>query len=36
MCTKILVPLDGSQLSEGVLLYARFFAKQLKVPVGAW
>ena len=33
MYTKILVPLDGSPLSEGVLPYARFFAKQLKVPV---
>lgn len=33
MYTKILVPLDGSQLSEGVLPYARFFAKALKIPV---
>lgn len=33
MYKKILVPLDGSQLSEGVLPYARFFAKQLKIPV---
>ena len=33
MYTKILVPLDGSQLSEGVLPYARFFSKALKIPV---
>lgn len=33
MYTKILVPLDGSQLSEGVLPYARFLAKTLKIPV---
>jgi nucleotide-binding universal stress UspA family protein len=33
MYTKILVPLDGSQLSEGILPYARSFAKSLKVPV---
>jgi nucleotide-binding universal stress UspA family protein len=31
--TKILVPLDGSPLSEGVLPYARAFAKSLKLPV---
>ena len=34
MYQKILVPLDGSQLSEGILPYARLFAKTLKVPVG--
>lgn len=33
MYRKILVPLDGSQLSEGVLPYARFFAKTLNIPV---
>ncbi len=33
MYTKILVPLDGSQLSERVLPYARSFAKALKLPV---
>ncbi|MFQ5917231.1 MAG: universal stress protein [Candidatus Binatia bacterium] len=33
MYTNILVPLDGSQLSEGILPYARSFAKALKVPV---
>jgi nucleotide-binding universal stress UspA family protein len=31
--TKILVPLDGSPLSECVLPYARAFAKALKLPV---
>jgi nucleotide-binding universal stress UspA family protein len=33
MYSKILVPLDGSQLSEKVLSYARSLAKGLKVPV---
>lgn len=33
MYTKILVPLDGSELSERVLPYARSFAKALKLPV---
>ncbi len=33
MYKKILAALDGSQLSEGILPYARFFAKTLKVPV---
>lgn len=33
MYKKILVPLDGSRLSEGILPYARVFAKGLKVPV---
>ncbi len=33
MYTKILVPLDGSELSERVLPYARPFAEALKVPV---
>lgn len=33
MVTKILVPLDGSPLSEGILPYARSLAKALKVPV---
>ena len=33
MYTKIVVPLDGSQLSEGVLPYARSFSKALKIPV---
>jgi nucleotide-binding universal stress UspA family protein len=33
MYNKILVPLDGSQRSEGVLPYARFFAATLKIPV---
>ncbi len=30
--TKILIPLDGSALSESILPYARFLAKALKVP----
>lgn len=33
MYTKILVPLDGSPLAEGILPYARSFARALKVPV---
>lgn len=33
MYTKILVPLDGSRLSEGILPYARSFARALKAPV---
>ena len=34
MYNRILATLDGSQLSEGILPYARLFAKKLKVPVG--
>src|SRR3990167_152316 len=33
MYRKIMVPLDGSQLSEGIVPYARSFAEALKVPV---
>ena len=33
MYTKILVPLDGSNLSEGVLPYVRTLARAMKVPV---
>lgn len=33
MYTKILVPLDGSGLSESILPYARVFAKALQIPV---
>ncbi|MBI2998074.1 MAG: universal stress protein [Deltaproteobacteria bacterium] len=33
MYRKILVPLDGSRLSEGILPYARFFARALTIPV---
>lgn len=33
MYRKILVPLDGSAISEGVLPYARFLARALKLPV---
>ena len=33
MYRKIMVPLDGSQLSEGILPYVRSFAEALKVPV---
>ena len=33
MYIRILVPLDGSQLAEGILPYARSFAKTLKIPV---
>jgi nucleotide-binding universal stress UspA family protein len=33
MYKRILVALDGSQLSESILPYARFFAKTLEIPV---
>lgn len=33
MYNKILVALDGSQLSEGILPYARQFVSSLKIPV---
>jgi nucleotide-binding universal stress UspA family protein len=33
MYEKVLVALDGSKLSEGILSYARFIAAKLKVPV---
>lgn len=33
MYTKLLVPLDGSRLSEGILPYARSLARALEVPV---
>ena len=33
MYTKILIPLDGSKLAEGVLPYARALAKVLGIPV---
>lgn len=33
MYTRLLVALDGSQLSEGILPYARSFAKTLAIPV---
>lgn len=33
MYSKILVPLDGSQLSEGILPYARSLAKAFKLPI---
>ena len=33
MYRKIMVPLDGSQLSEGIVPHARSFAEALKVPV---
>lgn len=33
MYTKILVPLDGSWMSEKIVPYARFFAHALKIPV---
>ncbi|HUK40326.1 MAG TPA: universal stress protein, partial [Candidatus Acidoferrales bacterium] len=33
MYKKILVPLDGSKLAEGVLPYARLLAVPLKLPV---
>jgi nucleotide-binding universal stress UspA family protein len=32
MYTKILVALDGSPLSEGILSYVRFFAEMLEIP----
>ena len=33
MYSKLLVALDGSELSEGILPYARSFAKTLDIPV---
>jgi nucleotide-binding universal stress UspA family protein len=33
MYTKMLIPLDGSQVAEQVLPYARFLAKELAIPV---
>jgi len=33
MYTKILVPLDGSELAEGVLPYVRSLARELQLPV---
>ena len=33
MYTQILIPLDGSSLSEQVLPYARFLARALAIPV---
>jgi len=33
MCEKILVPLDGSQISEAILPYARFLSDKLKLGV---
>src|SRR3970040_1432864 len=33
MYRRIMVPLDGSQLSGGIVPYARSFAEALKVPV---
>ncbi|SRR5713226_1045957 len=33
MYTKVLVPLDGSKLSESILPYVRSLAKALKIPV---
>ncbi len=33
MYKRILVPLDGSHVSESVLPYARLFARTLKLPV---
>ena len=33
MYNRLLVALDGSQLSEGILPYARAFAKALQIPV---
>ena len=33
MYSKILVPLDGSRLSEGILPYVRFLARAFKVPI---
>jgi len=33
MYSKILVPLDGSRLSEGILPYARCLAKAFKIPI---
>jgi nucleotide-binding universal stress UspA family protein len=33
MYTRILVPLDGSKIAEGVLPYARMLAENLQIPV---
>jgi len=33
MYSKLLVPLDGSRLSEGILPHARSLAKALSVPL---
>jgi len=33
MYKKLLIPLDGSQLSEAILPYGRVLAKRLKIPV---
>jgi nucleotide-binding universal stress UspA family protein len=33
MVSRILVPLDGSKLSENILPYARWLVKELKLPV---
>src|SRR3990172_6743333 len=33
MCTRMLIPLDGSKTAEKVLPYARFLAGRLKLPV---
>lgn len=33
MYKKLLVPLDGSRLSEVILPYARAFAKAFEIPV---
>jgi nucleotide-binding universal stress UspA family protein len=33
MYTRILVPLDGSKIAEGVLPYARLLARELKIPI---
>lgn len=33
MYNQIVVPLDGSALSEGILPYVRTFARLLKLPV---
>jgi len=33
MYTRIIIPLDGSQVAEQVLPYARFLAKALAIPV---
>jgi nucleotide-binding universal stress UspA family protein len=33
MCSKILVPLDGSKTAENVLPFARCFARTLQIPV---
>ncbi len=35
MYEKILVPLDGSQISEAVLPYARFLSDKLKLGAAA-